>query len=287
MGGKTRASGNRKDYNSSSDERTNERTKGKRDGGRRPKTRGGFICRRTVRCVLVVAGDARVSLARRFARCVQNVFVFRDAVGAGARFRSRETYRTKKTDAGMTIPSSFQRRSMRSIRAVSRYSALRGGRSVVAGLERPAARPRRSAKLDRRNSRQKVTTTPLVAARLASFLSSSPSGILWWSLRRSWSSRGETANVPRTPCFRPPARLLRRATERFRPPPFSSHPCRPQMRNETSLGATLPPRAPNALRFRRRLRLRASPPGRTLSSSSALRRLPPRLVLSFRGGPGT
>ena len=175
---------------------------------------------------------SRSRVASRVA--VQNVFVFsRDAVGAGARFRSRETYRTKKRQTrGWIIPSSFQRPSMRSIRAVSRYSRLVGVLSVVAGGSRTSRRATApiGKKLDRQNSRQKRSpTTPPVAARLASFLSSSsPSGILWWSPSSFVVlARRRRANVPRISRVRPPrgasARERRNGSVARRR--LSSHPC--------------------------------------------------------------
>ena len=173
---------------------------------------------------------SRSRVASRVA--VQNVFVFsRDAVGAGARFGVAK--RTKKRQTrGWIVPSSSRRRSMRSIRAVSRYSRLVGVLSVVAGGSRTSRRASApiGKKLDRRNSRQKRSpTTPPVAARLASFLSSSsPSGILWWSPSSFVVlARRRRANVPRISRVRPPrgasARERRNGSVARRR--LSSHPC--------------------------------------------------------------
>jgi len=173
---------------------------------------------------------SRSRVASRVA--VQNVFVFsRDAVGAGARFGVAK--RTKKRQTrGWIVPSSSRRRSMRSIRAVSRYSRLVGVLSVVAGGSRtvpPRDRANRQKARSAKQSAKKSPTTPPVAARPASFLSSSsPSGILWWSPSSFVVlARRRRANVPRISRVRPPrgASALERRNGSVARRRLSSYPC--------------------------------------------------------------
>ena len=141
---------------------------------------------------------ARASL--RALRC-KIVFVFsRDAVGAGARFGVAK--RTKKRQTrGWIVPSSSRRRSMRSIRAVSRYSRLVGVLSVVAGGSRTSRRATApiGKKLDRRNSRQKGRRRRRPSPRASPLSCPPPLRRVFCDglLRRSWSSRGGDGRTSR------------------------------------------------------------------------------------------
>ena len=235
MGGKTRrASGNRKRLRLIFG-RTNERTNERKERRKKTLEDARWVRMSTngeTRSYSEIC-DERVSLARRFARCGAKLFLFFRATPSAPALAFGVAKRTKKRQTrGWIVPSSSRRRSVRSIRAVSRYSRLVGVLSVVAGGSRtvpPRDRANRQNARSAKQSAKKSPTTPPVAARPASFLSSSsPSGILWWSPSSFvvLARRGR-ANVPRISRVRPPrgASALERRNGSVARRRLSSHPC--------------------------------------------------------------
>lgn len=234
MGGKTRrASGNRKRLRLIFG-RTNERTNERKERRKKTLEDAWWVHMSTngeMRSYSEIC-DARVSLARRFARCGAKCFCFFARRRRRRRsLRSRETYE-KKTDAGMdrsvVLSKTIDAIDPRRLSVLAPRGGLecrRGGFSNVPPRDRADRQKARSAK----QSAKRSPTTPPVAARLASFLSSSsPSGILWWSPSSFVVlARRRRANVPRISRVRPPrgasARERRNGSVARRR--LSSHPC--------------------------------------------------------------
>ena len=182
--------------------------------------------------------DARVSLARRFARCGAKCFcVFARRRRAGARFRGRETYRTKKTDAGMdhsvVLSKTIDAIDPRRLSVLAPRGGLecrRGGFSNVPPRDRADRQKARSAK----QSAKKVTRRRRPSPRASPLSCPPPLRRVFCGglLRRSWSSRGGDGRTSRESVAFALRAGLRRASDGTVPSLAAGSrliPARPQM----------------------------------------------------------